>query len=1101
MYRLSQFFKPLITGVICIFLALPLFSQDELIEPDAIIPSVGSVEYTVTNEMVVDALKKIPGPSEGKGASADFELLSRAKTYLNEEFKWSNELDNLQATLDGSVARVEDLKKQLENEKRRFFKNSFKDQETTQKEIHSLQSELDSATSELEQSAKRISAAPEKRLLELEKTQSIEAALRDLKSEVPDTNYKKIFNQAKLQGLSSELNFLKRSIDSVDTLRKIDVARRDLGQMKIDRIHPVITKLNEHLVAFREESLKVQEEEANEALRQAALEDPALETIAAANQQYISSRKDLETQIQAAEGHLLEFTELSRHVSALLDTMKKRLSISGNSPSVGALIQRGLHNLPDMRELKHRRKAISSLVREIQVDLLELELDRGENLWLRPEIETFVNQGGEGGNNLLYYVNKNTVTELIDHRNAILDDLIADKNRYFETLVSIDTAILNTIHSVDDFEVFAVTNSIWIPNRAALSGHDIVQIPEIVGHVSSSFSLFVVETFHYSSDRFSLVLAIVAVLVGIAFWGDRRLVGLRERSMENTHLSHILGTLLFEMYVASIGIIIVTGFVWVIDAPDVNSQFSRPFRETLETLMRPIWAVLFVYRICGDRNLGVLQFGWKLCNTRLIRRTFKNIVLPCIFCLFSAGVIYRFELENGKESGSRIFFLLGVGLSIFVIHKIFHPVTGLFANVKNGRAFKKIGFRKFIYWLLVLWPSFLAVMLSLGYVVGVSVFYVRTIRTLWMLGVLAVLSGIYIRFTRAARLRALLTWRESRRKDPLLGDSGIGLDWKEYRDEGRDLRKILGIFFFIAGVMFIWADTVPALNVIWSISLIQTETAELLNVGQLGRVLVCIVSTILLSVQLPKILQVMVFSNIGKVTRGNRYAVSTLLSYIVIIVGIIWGSTILKVEWSSLQWIFAAVSVGLGFGMKEIFGNLFAGIILLFERPIRVGDVVTIGVNTGKVHRIRIRSTTIKQGDKREVIVPNMDIITGQLVNWTLSDSMTRFELIIGVGMDEDVERVIAILEEEMQKSDKVLEKPLPFAILRDMGPSSLNFCCYAYVSEMRLRKFAKTDIQQRVLKRFRKEGITIPYPIYDVRVKKDDSSADSLNQDQFPTD
>jgi potassium efflux system protein len=169
--------------------------------------------------------------------------------------------------------------------------------------------------------------------------------------------------------------------------------------------------------------------------------------------------------------------------------------------------------------------------------------------------------------------------------------------------------------------------------------------------------------------------------------------------------------------------------------------------------------------------------------------------------------------------------------------------------------------------------------------------------------------------------------------------------------------------------------------------------------------------------------------------------------------------------------------------MQEIFGNLMAGIILLFEQPIRVGDVVTIGENTGKVYRIRIRSTTIRQADKREVIVPNKEIIMGQLINWTLSDSMTRLELLVRTEVGVDVEQVIQILSEEMKRSDQTLDRPEPFAILQEISESFLIFRCFAYVPEMRQRKFAKTDVLKRVLERFRSEGITIPYPKYDLRM------------------
>ncbi len=1051
-------------------------------------PQLGAVSNAVTMAMVDTALEQVSSASDGT-STTDYDQLMLARDFLNAEIRWRKELERLQARLNGATSQVEDLNKRLLDERTRVYAKADANQEVIEDEIKDLQSVLDDANSAFAHSKDRISAAPERRLVELERSQAIEIELRALQSTGAGDPISELFNQAKNQGLAAEYDYLSLSMNSVDALRSIDVAIRDLNQFKVSRIQPVITSMNARLAEFRDEALKQQEKETEDAMKQAALQDPALEILAASTQEYLNDRKDLDVKIQSVEANLVEFQAMSTQVSDLLDTMKKRLSISGNSPNVGALIQRGLHNLPDPHELNARRKTISQLVREIQIDLLELEIDRGENPWLRPEIDSFVNPKGASKKTLMYFINRNTVVELVDRRNTILDDLIRDKNRYFETLVAIDVAITQTVNSVDDFHVFAVTNSIWIPDRSKLNGKDLVQIPEIMGHVASSFSVFLVATFSKSSDRLGLVVAIFFLLILVAKFLKKYVHPHRIKTLHESNIWHLSVSFLFEVFVAGIVVFFIKGLIWVIDAPNVNSVvMTYPLKETLAAMVKPVSICFLLYRICGDNNIGVLQYRWSIDSARLIRRIFRRVLLPCILLLFTAGFIYRFEVEQGKEAGSRIFYLAGMVFSIFAMYKIFHPQDGIFANVRTRSFLNSIGFRYFIHWLLILWPSFLAILLTLGYVVGVGVFYSRTVSSLWLVGVMAVASGFYMRLTRSMRLRALLVWRKKRREDPVNGEMGIGVDWREFRDQGRELRKMLGAFLFLVGITYIWIDTIPALGALWEFPLLQTETSVLLTIGQLCRVLVCIVATFILSIQLPNILQVLIFSNIGTVTQGNRYALSTLLSYLVVIAGITWGSIILKIEWSSLQWIFAAVSVGLGFGMKEIFGNLFAGIMLLFERPIRVGDVVTIGVNTGKVHRIRIRSTTIRQGDKREVIVPNMDIITGQLVNWTLSDSMTRLELLVRTSMDADVDQVIGILEEEMRNSDKVLEKPEPFAILQEIGESALVFCCYAYVSEMRLRKFAKTDIQRKVLERFREQGISIPYPKYDIRMLHEDS-------------
>ena len=130
------------------------------------------------------------------------------------------------------------------------------------------------------------------------------------------------------------------------------------------------------------------------------------------------------------------------------------------------------------------------------------------------------------------------------------------------------------------------------------------------------------------------------------------------------------------------------------------------------------------------------------------------------------------------------------------------------------------------------------------------------------------------------------------------------------------------------------------------------------------------------------------------------------------------------VQWSDIQWLVAAMSVGLGFGLQEIFANFVSGVILLFERPIRVGDIVTLGDKTGVVNRIRMRATTIVDWDRKEYIVPNKDLVTERLLNWTLTDQMNRIEIILSVSHGADTERACTLLLEAAAEQPHLLPEP-----------------------------------------------------------------------------
>ena len=156
--------------------------------------------------------------------------------------------------------------------------------------------------------------------------------------------------------------------------------------------------------------------------------------------------------------------------------------------------------------------------------------------------------------------------------------------------------------------------------------------------------------------------------------------------------------------------------------------------------------------------------------------------------------------------------------------------------------------------------------------------------------------------------------------------------------------------------------------------------------------------------------------------------------YSIAAIGALAALSIIGARWSQVQWLAAALSVGIGFGLQEIVANFISGIIILFERPIRVGDVVTVGDTSGTVTRIQIRATTIRNWDRQELLVPNKEFITGRLLNWSLSDETTRIKVPVGVAYGSDVQRAMALMDEAAREHKKVLEEPPPSVVFDCFG-------------------------------------------------------------------
>ncbi|MFN2375569.1 MAG: mechanosensitive ion channel domain-containing protein, partial [Candidatus Binatia bacterium] len=305
----------------------------------------------------------------------------------------------------------------------------------------------------------------------------------------------------------------------------------------------------------------------------------------------------------------------------------------------------------------------------------------------------------------------------------------------------------------------------------------------------------------------------------------------------------------------------------------------------------------------------------------------------------------------------------------------------------------------------------------------------------------------------------------------------------------------------------VWADVFPALRFFEKVEMWSVEGTVEQTVGTgdaarveslpvrvpvtLANLMIALLGAVLAVVgarNLPGVLELTVLSRLG-LDRGLRYAIAMVSRYTVFVVGAVVAFDNLGVGWSKVQWLVAAVSVGLGFGLQEIFGNFVSGLIILFERPVRVGDMVTIDGMTGTVHRIEMRATTILDFDRKELIVPNKDLITGKLLNWSLHDPMVRIVIPVGVAYGSDTTAVQRILLEVAQQCATVLVSPAPIAAFTAFGDSALEFELRVYLTSSDHLVTARHEILMGIDRRFRGAGIEIPFPQRDLHVKSVDAA------------
>jgi len=290
----------------------------------------------------------------------------------------------------------------------------------------------------------------------------------------------------------------------------------------------------------------------------------------------------------------------------------------------------------------------------------------------------------------------------------------------------------------------------------------------------------------------------------------------------------------------------------------------------------------------------------------------------------------------------------------------------------------------------------------------------------------------------------------------------------------------------LINALTLWNDVLPALGALAKIELWKMGPDDIVTLGALVMALVIVVLTVIVTRNVPGLLEIVILRRLP-LDRGVRFAIITLFRYTLFVVGTILAFTEIKIGWSKVQWLIAAMTVGLGFGLQEIFANFVSGLIILFEQPIRVDDVVTIGEVTGKVSKIRIRATTIRRWDQRELIVPNREFITGHLINWTLSDNVLRQEFSVGIAYGSDIAKAEKILYEVAAANPMVLEDPKAMVIFRGFGDNSLNFDLRLYISGMDKWIPVWHQINCAIDKEFRKAEIEIAFPQCDLHIRSID--------------
>ncbi|HRD67382.1 MAG TPA: mechanosensitive ion channel [Candidatus Competibacter sp.] len=913
------------------------------------------------------------------------------------------------------------------------------------------------------------------------------------------------------QALSQQIAMLEQERLSYDVRYTLLNAQRAVAAQEVAHLQTYIQQLQNLLNARRRDEAAVVVRQTTEATQEAVAK-PAVIQAAAAENAAIS--RQLVELIQNSDNIGDRQARVNEYLAQLTERMRgirQQLGIAGFSDALGPILLEERRNLPDVRQYRRNAKE-----RQQNIVQARLEQFKTEELLRRARaVEETLKELTTKFDLDWSAAQRQAVIEelrqLLVERQQLLEKLSGGYSNLITGLVALDEAQRKLIEQAELYGALLDRHLLWIRSSPQLGSAWLKALGEALDWLVEPANWW--EAWQNLGRGVSNQpeLAILGALIFLGLLYYRR--SLIRRLGEGVDAIGDVRRDRFGLTGHALAITALLAFPWpwllgwlagLLYFSGNAADFSRGLSLGLVTGGFLAVNITFLRQLCRPRGLAMAHFGWSEAGCRLLRRHlnwFQWIGPPGAIivglCETQPDTLY------GDTLGWATFCISLLAVTV-VLWRVFDPRRALLAGLAAGRAGATWRLH-YLWYPLIVGIYVLIILLALsGYYYTALQLRGRMVLTGWLLLGAVILINLFLRWLnisqrRLALQRALakreaqLAARASKDAAPASGEgmpeilSIPDLDLNTINEQTRSLMSLTVLLGLGFGLWEIWSSLIPAFSVLNEITLwhqtVQTTAGTQVADITLGSIVVAGALLVLigfLARNLPGVLELVVLQRLA-VDPGNRNAIITISRYLITAIGLVAALDIIGIGWDQVQWLVAALGLGLGFGMKEIFSNFFSGLILLLERPIRVGDTVTLDNLSGTVSRINIRATTITDWDRKEIIVPNNTFITNSLINWARSDPITRIVIPVGVGYDSDPAQVHEVLLAVASAHPLVVKEPAPAVLFLKFGDSALEFEVRVFVRELANRLLVIHELHTLILQALRANQIEIPFPQRDV--------------------
>ena len=913
---------------------------------------------------------------------------------------------------------------------------------------------------------------------------------------------------------SAEINRLEQELLSQPGRLSLLQAKRDLSirsqEVSSERVSTLRAAVNDR----RQSAAVLAQAAAAAAELAAANKHRVIRELTEQNSALTRELPERAAEIEAANEQLKRVRSVATDLERRLARSEQLFEIGGLTSTIGRLLVEENRTLPQLSKYRAQLGERSAKLGEIGLAQIRIQEQRRELILFDQKAQELVSQVSADVSDPDEFAEIGVeVRQLLREQRDLLLQVEDSYRSYLQTLGDLDLEQRRLLEAREQYKEFLNRNLLWIPSAPVLfvgAWGDVV--PAVERSTSPERWIGAVASL-VNSIRNEIPAALLFLAVFVVLLVARR--PLLQRSIEIGEKVRRTPEDNIGLTLASLGIIVVRALPlpllmivagWFLHHAPIPSVFSDALARSL-SLSGPFLFNALVFRaLSAPGGMLSLHFGWQEANLKIIRQQLNRLATIGTPLIFTTILLFLSDIASDQATVGRLVFIGFMAFLSAVIYPLTQPNTGVVAAYYRRHPERWISKLRWLWFgLSVGTPLLLALVSALGYLYTSAVIAGSMLETFWRLLALGIVYLVLLRWFALARrklarqlayeeFQAKLAAQENESQSESEGEVPVATEEPLNIDEvDLQTKKLLrSVLIVVAAVVVwsIWADVLPAFAVMDQVALWnQTTTIDGAQViapvtlkDLMFALVIAVVATIV-SRNLPGLMEIAILQRLT-LAPGSRYAIKTLVRYVVVTIGTIWVLSIIGWNWSQIQWLVAALSVGLGFGLQEIVANFVSGLVILFERPVRVGDTVTVGQLSGTVSQVRIRATTITDWDRKEIIVPNKSFITEQVINWTLTDPVTRIVVKVGISYGSDVELARKVMLETLSSLPNVLDDPPPRVYFTELGDSSLNFTLHAYLRQLSDRLPLTDEIHRTIFAALGENGIEIPFPQRDLHIR-----------------